>query len=199
MYCHIKRYLTYLLFTCTHTEPNRCDMAFLWLAAIPTGLWVTKTIGDTIGSSIAARTSRRAPEPPNLYLDYEGILASANAVLSIYFPVSPTASKLKRLVEESKLRLEDLVKRVHERIAKRSWSRWIRDPDFSEENRRMQMEIDTLKNRMHIFLAVVQLLPQPGDKPNNNCVAPPFEKSLLSEDDLSDVDSECEDSPASSR
>ena len=98
----------------------------------------------------ARGSSKRPSEPPNLYF-----LSSPKSVLTIYFPVFPTASRVMRLVQPSKLRPEDLVQQIHERIARKSRSRWLRDPDFSEENRRMQFEINTLKNRLYLFLTVM--------------------------------------------
>ena len=130
-------------------------MAALWLAAIPSGIWATKTLGNTLHNSLFAGTSA---EPPNLLLDYEGALASAEAALKFH-PVSPTALHLRRLVKESMDRLNNLVLETKARIDKHSWSRIFRNPDFSRENALTTAEIDRLKSRVSLFLSVVQLFP----------------------------------------
>ena len=156
-------------------------MAVFWLAAIPSGVWATSTIGNTINGSLF---SRNRAEPPNLLLDHEGALACAEAALRIH-PVSPTALRLRELVRQSAERLVKLVEDTQSRIQKNSWSRLFRDPDFSLENRVTTTEIQTLKSRVSLFLSVVQIFPlKVGDFS--------FEKSLPGDHASIDSDDEAE-------
>lgn len=149
-------------------------MAAFWLAAIPSGIWATKTLGNTINEALF-RQSRA--EPPNLLLDHEGALACAEAALNFH-PISPTASHLRELVRQSAEKLTKLVEDTEARIKKHSWSRIFRDPDFSRENEVTMAEIQTLKSRVSLFLNVVQMFPHET----------PFEKSLS--EDHESIDSE---------
>ena len=165
-------------------------MAAFWLAAIPSGVWATRTIGNTFNESLF---SRNRADPPNLLLDHEGALACAEAALRIH-PVSPTASHLRELVKQSAERLVKLVEDTQSRIHKNSWSRFFRDPDFSVENRVTTTEIQTLKSRVSLFLSVVQLFPlKVGDVPVGDV---PFEKSLP--EDHASIDSGDEEEDVSS-
>ena len=157
-------------------------MAAFWLAAIPSGVWATRTIGNTINESLF---SRSRVEPPNLHLDHEGALAGAEAALHIY-TVSPTASHLRELVRQSAERLVKLVEETEARISKHSWSRIFRDPDFSRENQATATEIDMLKSRVSLFLNVVQMFPL-----ELNAVS--FEKTLPENHDSIDSDAEEEE------
>jgi len=157
-------------------------MAALWLAAIPSGLWATRAIGNTINEAVFRRN--RA-EPPNLRLDHEGALASARAVLKIH-PVSPTASHLRELVKQSAEKLAKLVEETEARINKNSWSRVFRDPDFSRENQVTMAEVETLKSRVSLFLDVMQMFPRQSNK-----TVVSFEKSLP--EDHKSIDSEEEE------
>lgn len=152
-------------------------MAAFWLAAIPSSIWATKTLGNTINEALF-RQSRA--EPPNPLLDHEGALACAEAVLNFH-PISPTASHLRELVKQSADKLAKLVKDTEARIEKHSWSRIFRDPDFSRENQATTAEIETLKSRVSLFLNVMQMFPRQSDKA-------PFEKSLP--EDHESIDSE---------
>lgn len=152
-------------------------MAAFWLAAIPSSIWATKTLGNTINETIF-RQSRA--EPPNLLLDHEGALACAEAALNFH-PVSPTASHLRELVRQSAEKLTKLVKDTKARIKKHSWSRIFRDPDFSRENEVTMAEIQTLKSRVSLFMNIMQMFPRQLDEA-------PFEKSLPG--DHESIDSE---------
>lgn len=154
-------------------------MAALWLAAIPSGIWATKALGNTLHDSLF---SGARAEPPNLLLDHEAALASAEAALKLH-PVSPTASHLRRLVKESMDRLQTLVEQTEARIHKHSWSRMFRNPDFSKENSLTRAEIDTLKSRVTLFLSVTQLFP--AQLPT---ASPVFHKSLDKGHELIDSD-----------
>lgn len=156
-------------------------MAAFWLAAIPSGIWATKALGNTINETVFRQN--RA-EPPNLLLDHEGALACAEAALNIH-PVSPTAIHLRNLVKQSAERLVKLVETTRLRVEKHSWSRIFRDPDFSHENKVTQAEIHTLKSRVSLFLSVMQVFPQ-QIRFNS------FEKTLPS--DHESIDSDHEDS-----
>ena len=157
-------------------------MTALWLAAIPSGIWATKTLGNTLHNSLFGGT---CAEPPNLLLDHEGALASAEAALKIH-PVSPTASHLRRLVKESMDRLHSLVEQTEARIHKHSWSRMFRNPDFSKENALTTAEIDRLKSRVSLFLSVTQLFPA------QLSTASPIFNKCLSDDHVS-IDSDDEE------
>ena len=130
-------------------------MAAFWLLSVPAGLWATRTVGASVNNALFAQS---APQPPNLSLDYEGALASADAALLIR-PLSPTADHLRTLVKMSAEKLRELVQTIQNRMNKRSWSRWVRDPDFSVENELLAREIDTLKSRVQLFLNVILIFP----------------------------------------
>lgn len=157
-------------------------MSALWLAAIPSGVWATRALGNTINESLF-RQNR--PEPPNPHLDYQGALASADAALAACHPVSPTATHLRLLVYESAERLRKLIAETEERIHKHSWSRYFRDPDFSQENRATELEIETLKSRVTLFLSVMLLFPQKDVEP--------FTKTLTKDNFRTSSDEECSD------
>lgn len=130
-------------------------MAALWLASIPAGLWATRAVGTSLNNALFAQ---EPAQPPDTTLDHEGALASANAALMIH-PLSPTADHLRTLVEQSAQKLRELVKATEERMNRRSWSRLVRNPDFSRENRLTSREIETLKSRVQLFLHVVMIFP----------------------------------------
>lgn len=162
-------------------------MAAFWLAAIPSGIWATQAIGNTINETVFRQ--KRA-EPPNVLLDHEGALACAKAALNIH-PISPTALHLRELVKQSANRLVKLVETTKLRVEKHSWSRIFRDPDFSYENKVTQAEIHTLKSRVSLFLSVMQVFPQKIQYDS-------FEKSLPADHKSIDSDEESEDSESSS-
>lgn len=130
-------------------------MAALWLASIPAGLWATRAVGTSLNNALFAQ---QPAQPPDTTLDHEGALASANAALMIH-PLSPTADHLRTLVDQSAKKLRELVKATEERINRRSWSRLVRNPDFSQENRLISREIETLKSRVQLFLHVIMIFP----------------------------------------
>lgn len=130
-------------------------MAAFWLLSVPAGLWATRAVGVSVNNALFAHSP---PQPPNLSLDYKGALASADAALLIH-PLSPTADHLRTLVKMSAEKLRELVQSIQNRINKRSWSRWVRDPDFSVENELLAREIDTLKSRVQLFLNVILIFP----------------------------------------
>lgn len=130
-------------------------MAALWLASIPAGLWATRAVGTSLNNALFAQ---QPAQPLDTTLDHEGALASANAALMIH-PLSPTANHLRTLVDQSAQKLRELVKATEERVNRRSWSRLVRNPDFSQENRLTSREIETLKSRVQLFLHVVMIFP----------------------------------------
>lgn len=172
-------------------------MAAFWLAAIPSGIWATKALGNTINETVFRQN--RA-EPPNLLLDHEGALACAEAALNIH-PVSPTAVHLRNLVKQSAERLVKLVETTKLRVEKHSWSRIFRDPDFSHENKVTQAEIHTLKSRVSLFLSVMQVFPQQIRLNSFDKTLPVDHESIDSDEDSnedSNEDSELSSSGGSS-
>lgn len=167
------------VFNCSTSLDKHPAMAAFWLAAIPSGIWATKALGNSINGALF---SPNRAEGPNLLLDHQGALACARAVLKIQ-PVSPTASHLRELVRQSAEKLAKLVEETEARIKKYSWSRMFRDPDFSCENRMTRAEIDTLKSRVSLFLTVVQIFPLQWKQ-----TSVPFQKSLP--EDHESIDSE---------
>lgn len=136
-------------------------MSALWLVAIPSGVWATRTLGNTINQSLFRQNK---PEPPNPHLDHAGALVSAEAALAFINPISPTVSHLRQLVHQSAKRLRLMVNETEERVHRQSWSRYLRDPDFSKENRDTEAEINTLKSRVSLLLSVVQLFPETNER-----------------------------------
>ena len=134
-------------------------MSALWLVAIPSGVWATRTLGNTVNQSLFRQNK---PEAPNPHLDHAGALASAEAALA-FNPISPTVSHLRQLVYQSAERLRRMVDQTEERVHRQSWSRYFRDPDFSKENRDTEAEINTLKSRVGVLLSVMQLFPETNE------------------------------------
>ena len=133
----------------------RSMAAFAWGIAIPTSLYITRSIGSTVSQTVLRNP---APEPLDESIDVQGALASAEAALRLV-PVSPTANHLRSLVESGAQRLRELLAACKDRQRRRTFSRLFRHPCFREENSRLRSECETLKSRVHLFLTVVSLFP----------------------------------------
>ena len=133
--------------------------AFAWSVAVPTSLYITRSLGSTVNQSLL-----RHPAPPPLAksIDTAGALASAEAAMSL-IPVSPTASHLRSLVESSAEHLRYLLDAAKQREGRTSLSRIFRAPCFREENSKLRAETETLKSRVHLFLSVMSILPSKND------------------------------------
>lgn len=129
--------------------------AFAWSIAIPTSLYITRSIGSTVSQTVLRNP---APEPLDESIDVQGALASAEAALRLV-PVSPTANHLRSLVKSGAQRLRELLAACKDRQRRRTFSRLFRHPCFQEENSRLRSECETLKSRVHLFLTVVSLFP----------------------------------------
>lgn len=159
-------------------------MAAFWMLSIPAGLWATRALSSSVESAFL---SQGQAEPPNLSLDFEGALASAEASLLIR-PLSPTANHLRTLVSKSAEKLRNIVDNMNKRIHKRSWSRLLRNPDFSKENEILAREIDTLKSRVQLFLNVVMIFPSGLNADTNDNADTTFAQLLTSKEELSESD-----------
>ena len=164
-------------------------MAVFWLASIPAGLWATSAMGTSLNNALFAQ---QPAQPYDATLDHEGALASADAALMIH-PISPTANHLRTLIKQSAETLAELVKATEERMNRWSWSRLVRNPDFSQENRLTSREIETLKSRVQLFLHVVMLFPSSltkcATKDQENQT---FSELLKAEEELAPSDKEYE-------
>ncbi len=129
--------------------------ALAWAAFVPTSLYVTRAIGNSVTQTVLRR---QPPQAPDTTIDTAAVLSTADIAVSMK-TFTKTAEQLQKLVAESAQKLRSLVKKTEERRQKHSWSRIFRDPDFSEENKATRNEVSTLKCRIELFFSVLHLLP----------------------------------------
>ena len=147
----------------------------VWSFVIPSGLYVTRTLGAV------GQTALRQPSPQALALetmDVEGALASADCALRMCSPVSPTADHLRNLVSKARKSLSNMVARAEERRDRAGFMRLFRAPDFTDTNRLIGAEVETLKSRVHLYLLVANIFPEKFPKEDNGA----FERSIVQED-----------------
>ena len=130
---------------------------YVWSAAVPLSLYVTRGIGSTVREGLLRR---EAPQPLDTSIDTAGALSSAAAALAFVLPVhiiSPTLTHLRELVQSGKTDLEAVLRGCALRQHRRSLSRLFRQPCYREENARLRALTHTLKSRVQIYLTMLPL------------------------------------------
>jgi hypothetical protein len=130
---------------------------YVWSAAVPLSLYVTRGIGSTVREGLLRR---EAPQALDTSIDTAGALSSAAVALTFVLPVhiiSPTLTHLRALVQSGKTDLEAVLRDCALRQHRRSLSRLFRQPCYREENLRLRALTDTLKSRVQLYITMLPL------------------------------------------
>lgn len=129
---------------------------YVWSAAVPLSLYVTRGVGSTLREGVLRRP---APQPLDTTIDTEGALASAHVLLALtpVQTVSPTLEHLRGLVRSGARDLHALLDACARRQQRRSFSRLFRQPCYREENVRLRAATDTLKSRVQLCISMMPM------------------------------------------
>ena len=162
---------------------------YVWSAAVPLSLYVTRGIGSTVREGLLRR---EAPQPLDTSIDTAGALSSAAVALTFVLPVhiiSPTLTHLRALVQSGKTDLEAVLRDCALRQHRRSLSRLFRQPCYREENLRLRALTDTLKSRVQLYITMLPLFAsnETHAKPDAENVVPGTMQEASAEPDAENV------------